>query len=276
MLKKLTWQALENDPGSLLYLNSTDPLILKLEMLRLLEVGYPPQDICRVFNLESTDILDEMLAQVKTEGTSHLLDKGKAPIKTQQMLWTDDTKGQICAAAVQVLYAQGYHGSTMRDIAELAGIRAPSIYNHFATKEALLAYIMELILLALRERVVAALEVAPDDPAQRLATFVREHIQFHVEYAPEAKVADNELSALGEKSRKPILALRDQYESLLRELLQTGVAQGVFDETNIKLASIAILTMCTAVTVWYQPDGPLSTEEIARAYIQFVLRMVGS
>ena len=276
MLNKLTREALESDPGSLLYLNPTDPLILKLEMLRLLEMGYPPQDICQVFDLDSTEILDDMLAQVKTEGASHLLTKTRKPVAHQQALWTDDTKGQICAAAVQVFFVKGYHSATMREIAELAGIRAPSIYNHFPTKEALLAFIMELVLSTLRERVAAALDTAPDEPAQRLSAFVREHIYFHVTYAPEAKVADNELAALGEENRKPVLALRDRYESLLRELLQVGVEQGVFDDINIKLASLAILTMCTAVTIWYQPHGPMSTDEIAQAYTQFVLRMVGA
>jgi AcrR family transcriptional regulator len=245
-------------------------------MLRLLELGYEPAQISRAFGLEPEADLHGMLAHVRAEGASTLASRRKSrQVKTSDSFWGDDTTGQICAAAVRVFYEQGYHGATMRDIAEMVGIRAPSIYNHFPTKEALLHHVMTETLAALRQQLEDALADTPDGPIIRMSTFIREHIRFHLEHAPEAAVADNELGGLSEENRASVVVQRDEYEAILRELLQEGVEKSAFAETENRLASIAILTMCTAVASWYRPDGPLSPEEVAAAYTRFVLRMIG-
>lgn len=267
---------MRNDPASLLHLNAEDPLILQLEMLRLLELGHAPAEISRAFDLESEAHLHDLLARVKAGGAASLASKTKGQGATAPGgLWGDDTMGHICAAAIQVFSRRGYHAATMRDIAEVVGIRAPSIYNHFPTKEALLYHVMVETLAALREQLEVALAGTPDDPVSRVETFVREHIRFHLEHAPEAAVADNELEALSEENRVAVVALRDAYQALLRSLLQEGVDRSVFAETQVKLASIAILTMCTAVATWYRPGGSLSSDEVGAAYARFVLRMIG-
>ncbi len=45
------------------------------------------------------------------------------------------TKKQILDSAYQLFVDKGFHGSSMREIAEHAGIKAASIYNHFENKE---------------------------------------------------------------------------------------------------------------------------------------------
>ena len=48
-------------------------------------------------------------------------------------------RDKILAAAVQLFAEYGYHAATMRDIAQIAGIQAASIYYHFqASKHCLL------------------------------------------------------------------------------------------------------------------------------------------
>ncbi len=47
----------------------------------------------------------------------------------------DSTKKRILEAAYRLFVKNGYQGSSMRDIAEEAGIKASSIYNHFSRKE---------------------------------------------------------------------------------------------------------------------------------------------
>lgn len=47
----------------------------------------------------------------------------------------DSTKRLILDSAYNLFVERGYEGSSMRDIAESAGIKAASIYNHFESKE---------------------------------------------------------------------------------------------------------------------------------------------
>ena len=267
---------MRQDPASLLYQNDEDPVILMLEMLRLLEIGYGPVEISTAFALESETQLRDLLARVKAEGTPMLaLRRAAAAARAENGFWGEDTMGRICAVAIQIFYERGYHGATLRDIADAVGIRAPSIYNHFPTKESLLYHVMTETLIRLHAQVESALADLPDDPVARMRSFIREHIRFHIDHAPEAAVADNEIRALGQENRSSVVALRDRYESILRAVLRMGIERGVFAETEIRLTSIAILTMCTAVATWYRRGGELSPEDIAATYTRFVLRMIG-
>jgi AcrR family transcriptional regulator len=191
-------------------------------------------------------------------------------------LWSSDTTGQICAAAIRIFFERGYHASTMRDIADAVGIRAPSIYNHFPNKQSLLHDVMIRTLTELLEQVEESLMATSAQPFEQISAFVHTHIVFHITYAPEAAVADNELRALIDPHRASVIALRDRYQKLLREVLSHGIEQGAFAPGDVRLTSIAILTMCTAVATWYRAGGPLSVNQVVAAYTQFVLRMIAS
>ena len=53
------------------------------------------------------------------------------------MVSEDSTRQQILDAAYHLFVEKGFQGSSMRDIADKAGIKAASIYNHFEGKEAI-------------------------------------------------------------------------------------------------------------------------------------------
>jgi AcrR family transcriptional regulator len=52
------------------------------------------------------------------------------------------TRDAILEAAVELFVANGYHGTSMRQIADAAGIALGGIYNHFRSKEALFSAII--------------------------------------------------------------------------------------------------------------------------------------
>ena len=75
------------------------------------------------------------------------------------------TRERILDTAEALFAQRGYAGTTLRDVAELAGLRIPSLYNHFASKEALYESVLERGIApladALAEYVVAG-EERPD------------------------------------------------------------------------------------------------------------------
>jgi AcrR family transcriptional regulator len=52
------------------------------------------------------------------------------------------TAARILDAAEELFAERGYAGTTLRDVADRVGLRIPSLYNHFASKDALYAAVL--------------------------------------------------------------------------------------------------------------------------------------
>ena len=176
---------------------------------------------------------------------------------------------QILAAAVQLFAEYGYHAAPLRDIARIAGIQAASIYHHYPSKQALLIEIMETHMLHLNNGLEHILRTHTD-PLKRLYEAIAHHIRLHTTYKSEFFIVDTELRSLEGESRPYILSLRDQYEALLQELLQDGIEKGIFRPTDVKIASYALIAMCTEVAAWFRPAGRLSVQQVILIYHQFI------
>jgi AcrR family transcriptional regulator len=91
-------------------------------------------------------------------------------------------KGEITAerildAAEELFAMHGYAGTTLRDVANAVGLRTPSLYNHFASKDALYAAVLERgiapVLAALSDAATTADERGAPEPGalvERLMT----------------------------------------------------------------------------------------------------------
>src|SRR5205085_2049468 len=149
---------------------------------------------------------------------------------------------KILAAAVQLFAEYGYHAAPLRDIARLAGIQAASIYYHYANKQALLVEIMETHMQHLNANLERILRNQMG-PEERLHKAIANHIRLHTSYKAEFFIVDTEIRALEGENRRYILAMRDQYEALLQQLLREGMEQGVFRPSDVKVTSYAIIAM---------------------------------
>lgn len=175
----------------------------------------------------------------------------------------------ILAAAVQLFAQYGYHAAPLRDIARLAGIQAATIYYHYPSKQALLIEIMNTHMQRLNanlERIVHE----HSDPQQALRAAIANHIRLHTTYKAEFFIIDTEIRALENQHNAQIIALRDRYEALLQELLRNGIEQGIFRQSDVKVATYAIIAMCTAVATWFHPNGRLSVQQVIDIYTQII------
>src|SRR3989442_8495326 len=177
----------------------------------------------------------------------------------------------ILAVAVQLFAEMGYHAAPLREIARIAGIQAASIYYHYPNKQALLVEIMETHMQRLNMNLERILREY-SDPKQRLRAAIANHIRLHTTYKAEFFIIDTEIRALEGENRAAIIALRDRYEALLHELLRDGMERGVFRQNDVKVASYAIIAMCTEVATWFRPNGRLSVQQVIDIYTQMITR----
>lgn len=178
----------------------------------------------------------------------------------------DPTARVILSAAVQMIAARGYHGTSVRDIAGFAGLSAGSIYNHFGSKHELLVTILVRGGEALVEATERALLDAPAEPAQRLDAIVRTHVGVHAENPLESYIGNSELRSLDPVALERVIANRDAQQRIFDRVVADGVRRGGFHTDNPVEASRFVVTACTAVAMWFRPGGAATEEQVIARY----------
>lgn len=184
----------------------------------------------------------------------------------------------VLLVALKCFVEQGFHGTSMRDIAGAAGSSIAAIYYHFPSKAALLRAIMTRVtedLLAVLQQARAGLG-RKGDAGELLAALVRAYVRFHTERREEAFVGNSELRSLEADDLRHVIALRDKVSAQFNDAIALGLKQGVFACQYPREAGLAVMTMCTAVASWYRPGGPATPEQIADRYAALALAMVGA
>jgi AcrR family transcriptional regulator len=178
-------------------------------------------------------------------------------------------------SAVAVFSDVGYHGASVRSIAEHAGLRPSSMYNHFTTKEVILWEIVRRAMWQLNSGVEDAIK-GVEDPVLRVIRFVIFHTQFHIYEARSASVVNNLLGAVDPDRYAEQIRERDRYEGWLRRAVSEGTRVGAFRPIDSSLTVFAVLEQGVGIPLWYRPKGRLSVNEISRIYPELAMRMLGA
>lgn len=184
------------------------------------------------------------------------------------------TRSRLLDAALGAFAANGFHGTSTRDIAEAAGMSPAGVYAHYATKEEVLFRLSLSGHTDVRDLVLAAAS-GSEDPAVKLREIIAEFAAWHARFHTHARVVQYEMAALTDVHRDVIAALRRETQATVRDVLDEGVARGVFVLASSRTVARALVSLGIDVARWYDPAGPLTPEAIGREYADLALRMAG-
>lgn len=181
---------------------------------------------------------------------------------------------RLLDAAAEAFADKGFHATTTRDIAARGGLSPAAVYVHFASKEELLYELSRVGHEAALAIVLAAAPAAGESPTTALRSLVSDFASWHAQHRRTARVVQYELAALSPEHRAVIDGLRRQIQDRMRELLESGVAQGEFVVPDVAGTALALLSLAVDVARWYRPEGPRSPEDIGALYADLAIRMV--
>jgi AcrR family transcriptional regulator len=187
---------------------------------------------------------------------------------------TATTRGTVLDAACVLFAAHGYRGTSMKDIAAELGVRAPSLYNHVASKQDILYAIMDTAM----DRAIAALEetlAGIDDVAEQLRRATESLVLDFLRFPAEVTVCNNEVRSLDPGNRLAIVAKRDRYAARVRRTIEQGCRAGRFRTRTPQIAAFAVLEMGNGAKSWFKPSGRYPDSFVAGEYGEFALRVVG-
>jgi AcrR family transcriptional regulator len=191
-----------------------------------------------------------------------------APAQTERSM--ANMKDTIKKVSITLFLENGYFATSVSDIAHGAGIQKSSIYYHYSNKQEILFDILKTTMTDLDEN----LEVKIKDihgAEEKMEAAIRSHLLFHIERQKEVIISDSELRGLTPDNYRSILKMRDDYEKKFQSLIDRGIHEKIFRNIDIKVASYGIITMCTAVSTWFNQSGRFSKEEVIEIYTDLIL-----
>lgn len=180
---------------------------------------------------------------------------------------------RILQAAVPLFAEHGFQGVSIDTIAKNLRVTKPFIYTYFKNKHALLDAIYERAVHSLLEGVdkVFAEDRPPQEQLQSLVEF---YVLENIRNASLTAIFLNEEKHLPPEAQERVRAQHDAFDKRLAKLLERGKKEGVFGITNPMLASLAISGMVRWVHRWYNSEGRLSPDQIAREMAALALNLV--
>jgi AcrR family transcriptional regulator len=154
---------------------------------------------------------------------------------------TPPARERILRAAARLYAVRGFEGTSMRDIAAVAGVTKPLIFYHFASKERLYASLLREALTACRDGGEEILG-SPLSATERLRRFLAGHVQV-IREKPEVFAFAHSLLTVAQEL--PLgFDYRAEGRALFNQvvrLIEAGQASGEFRRTDAEAAAILAL-----------------------------------
>ena len=186
-------------------------------------------------------------------------------------------RDELLRIAARLFAERGYRNTTVRDIADAAGILSGSLYHHFDSKEAM----VDEILSSFQESLFASYDeilASSLSPRERIEAAVRLSFEAIDQHHAEVAIFQNEAEQLGRLERFAYLADRnEQSRAVWMRLLKDGVKSGALRrDLDIELVYRFIRDTVWVAVKWYRPGGKLTHATVADQYLTILLDGISS
>ncbi len=180
------------------------------------------------------------------------------------------TRGHILKAAAKLFRDQGYVATTLRQIADSAGIQAGSVYYHFRSKDEIVTEILDTGIDEVRRSVGNHLDALPKNatPRQKIAAGIEGHLIGLLQHGDFTSASIRTYGQLPARLKRSNQLRRKDYsafwDGLLTEAAERG---GLRTGVDLHIARLVILGAVNWTVEWYDPK---------RGSVQKVSRQIAS
>lgn len=178
---------------------------------------------------------------------------------------------KIISMAVELFQEKGYRATTVQDIANKCGVTKAALYYYIQSKEEILWEIFDQTMTTAEQRMDGLMKENVS-LEQRLKAIVSNHIMNVRDDSPYMTIFFTEKAHLPRDKQEQITNRRRQYENKIAEIFEQGIREGVLKPLPVLPTVYGLLGMCNWMYQWYNPNGKLSAEEIAKVYTEILLQ----
>jgi AcrR family transcriptional regulator len=188
-----------------------------------------------------------------------------------------ERRGELLDIAARLFAERGMKATTVRDIADAAGILSGSLYHHFDSKESMVDEILRGFLDDLFGEYDTIL-AGSLPPRERFEAVVRASFDALDRHHAAVAIYQNEARLLADQPRFRYIRRRlAEFKTMWTDLLREGVADGSFtSDLDIELAYRFFRDTVWVGVRWYRPGGRTAVREVTEQYLRIVLDGIGS
>ena len=186
----------------------------------------------------------------------------------------DEKREAVLRMAVRMFLDDGYHRTSLSDVAARLNITKPALYNYFRSKDDILAECYARGF-ALYEQGLAAGLREEDNGIARLRALIRAYaLVIATDFGRcVVRLDDRELAA---EAREEVRLTKRRIEQAFRDALALGMLDGSIASCDPALTSFAITGALNGIGAWFDPAGTRSAEEVADSFaVQLTAGLVG-
>ena len=166
------------------------------------------------------------------------------------------TRDLILAHAARLFRHQGYAATTLRQIADAAGIKAGSIYYHFDSKDAILGVVLDAGIEAVMTAVTTRIAALPRDAGfrERIAAAIDGHLYGLLHHGDFTSANIRIYGQIPPAAKARHRLVRRTYAQYWDDLLQAAVKAGaVRKDANLAVIRLFLIGALNWTVEWYNP-----------------------
>ncbi|KWX19952.1 MULTISPECIES: TetR family transcriptional regulator KstR2 [Mycolicibacterium] len=181
-------------------------------------------------------------------------------------------RDELLDLAATMFAERGLKATTVRDIADSAGILSGSLYHHFKSKEQMVEEVLKDFLDWLFARYQQIVDTEPTPLGKLKGLFMASFEAIEHRHA-QVVIYQDEAKRLSSQPQFGFVEARNKEQrKMWIDILQEGMADGSFrPDIDVDLVYRFIRDTTWVSVRWYQPGGPLTAEQVGQQYLAIVL-----
>ncbi|MCC6473095.1 MAG: TetR family transcriptional regulator [Burkholderiales bacterium] len=170
-------------------------------------------------------------------------------------------RSQVIGASIQLFGKRGYYATTVREIAERAGVSTGLVYQYFGDKEDILFLALQTVLDAYKERIPRATE-GIEGPLMRFRAAVHAYARVIDANIDATVLAYRETKSVGRARRDIIKQKESETNALIEAHVRDCIKAGLFEKVDPELITyqIVMIAHAWALKAWHWA-GRLTVEQ---------------
>lgn len=176
----------------------------------------------------------------------------------------------IIDKAAALIREKGFKAASMRDLAEIIGVEAASLYNHIKSKNELL-YEICLHVANVYNKKINIISDEQISSIEKIEMLLRFHIQCMIQNFEKVFVSDREWKHLSEPYLSNFQNLRRNYRKKFAAIIEEGIKKEEIKKIDATTAVLIMLYAVSGIESWHRSKQKISGIELEENMIAILV-----